>query len=109
MQALESVKLIKGIEKNYDVMSIKWKGISVWPFLRLYLKDSVTTKKENKASASNIGLVLRCLFAYNPLCAFKRHNIWSITSCDRRKRLGEKMIHRISGAFAAEDLNCLMI
>lgn len=109
MEALESVKLIKGIEQKYDVMSIKWKGISVWPFLRLYIKDSVTSQRENKASASNIGLVLRCLFAYNPFRALKRHDIWSFTACDRRKRIGDKMVHRISGAFAAQGVNCLMI
>ena len=109
MEALESVKLIKGIEQKYDVISIKWKGISVWPFLRLYIKDSVTSQRENKASASNIGLVLRCLFAYNPFRALKRHDIWSFTACDRRKRIGDKMVHRISGAFAAQGVNCLMI
>lgn len=109
MNAIEVVKIIKEIEKKYDVMSIKYKGVSVWPFLRLYLKDSVASNRENKASASNIKLVLRCLFAYNPLRALKRHDVWSFTACERRKRLGEKMIHRISGAFAAEGVNCLMI
>lgn len=109
MEALESVKLIKGIEQKYDVMSIKWRGVSVWPFLRSYIKDSVTKSRENKASASNIGLVLRCLFAYNPLRVLKKHDVWSFTACDRRKRLGDKMIHRISGAFASQDVNCLMV
>lgn len=109
MLTLEGVQLIKDIERKYDVMSIKYKGISVWPFLRLYLKESVTTMRENKASASNVGLVLRCLFAYNPFRALKKHEVWSFTACDRRKRLGDKMVHRISGAFAAEGVNCLMI
>ncbi len=109
MQPLEGVKLIKDIEQKYDVMSIRYKGISVWPFLRLYLKDTVTISRENKASVSNISIVLKSLFAYNPLRAFKKHDIWSFTACDRRKRLGEKMIHRISGAFATEGINCLMI
>lgn len=107
MQTLEGVKLIKEIEQRYDVMSIKWNGISVWPFLRLYLKESITTQRENKASSSNIKLVLKCLFAYNPFRAFKKHEVWSFTACDRRKLIGEKKIHRISGALAAE--NCLMI
>lgn len=109
MQTLEGVKYIKEIEEKYDVMSIKYKGISVWPYLRLYIKDTITHNKENKASASVIGLVLRCLFAYNPFRAFKKHNIWVFTACDRRKRLGDKMVHRISGAFAAESMNSLMI
>lgn len=109
MQPLEGVKLIKDIEQKYDVMSIKYKGISVWPFLRLYLKDSVTNSRESKASASNIKLVLRCLFAYNPFRAFKKHDMWSFTACDRRKQIGEKKVHRISGAFASEGVNCLMV
>ncbi len=109
MKGVEGVKLIKEIEQNYDVMSIKFRGVSVWPFLRLYFKDSVSSQRETKASPSVVGLVFRCLFAYNPFRAFKRHDIWSFTACERRKQLGEKMIHRISGAFASENLNCLMI
>lgn len=109
MQPLEGVKLIKDIEQKYDVMSIKYKGISVWPFLRLYLKDSVTNSRESKASASNIGIVLRSLFAYNPFRAFRKHDIWSFTACERRKKLGSKQVHRISGAFASEGLNLLMV
>lgn len=109
MQTLEGVKLINEIERKYDVMSIKWKDVSVWPFLRLYIKDSITFNKENKASAANISLVLRCLFAYNPFCVFRKHDIWSFTACDRRKKLGDKMIHRISGALAAQKVNFLMI
>lgn len=109
MQTLEGVKLIKDIEQKYDVMSIKWKGVSVWPFLRLYLKESITTQRENKASASNIKLVLKCLFSYNPFRAIKRHEVWSFTACDRRKQIGRKRIHRVSGAFASEGMNCLMI
>lgn len=107
MQTLEGVKLIKEIEQKFDVMSIKWKGVSVWPFLRLYLKESITTQRENKASSSNIKLVLKCLFAYNPIRSFRRHDVWAFTACDRRKLIGEKKVHRISGEFAAE--NCLMI
>lgn len=107
MQTLEGVKLIKEIEQKFDVMSIKWKGVSVWPFLRLYLKESITTQRENKASSSNIKLVLKCLFSYNPIRALKRHVVWAFTACDRRKLIGEKKVHRISGALAAE--NCLMI
>lgn len=109
MQTLEGIQLIKDIEQKYDVMSIRYKGISVWPFLRIYLKESVTTQRENTVSASNIKLVLKCLFAYNPLRAFKHHEVWSLTACDRRKKLGDKMVHRISGSFAAEKVNCLMI
>lgn len=109
MQALEGKKLIQDIEQKYDVMSVKWKGVSVWPFIRIYLKESVTTMRENKASASVVGLVLRCLFAFNPLRALKKHDVWTFTGCDRRKRLGDKMVHRISGAFASEGVNSLMI
>ena len=103
MQTLEGVKLIKEIEQKFDVMSIKWRGVSVWPFLRLYLKESITTQRENKASSSNIKLVLKCLFSYNPIRALKRHVVWAFTACDRRKLIGEKKVHRISGALAAEN------
>ena len=109
MQTLEGVKLIKDIEQKFDVMSIKYKGVSVWPFLRIYLKESVTTKRENRASASNIGLVLKSLFVYNPLSIFKRHQVWVFTASDRRKCIGGKMVHRISGGITACSYRTLMI
>ena len=109
MQALEGVKLIKDIEEKYDVMSIKYKGVSIWPFLRLYLKDTVTSKRETKASPLVVGFVLKSLFAYNPFRAIKKHDVWVFTACERRKRLGSKEVHRISGAFAAKGVNSLMI
>lgn len=109
MQTLEGVKLIKEIETDFDVMSIKYKGISVWPFLRFYIKDSITTQSENKPSASVVGLVIRCLFSYNPFGVFKRHDVWNFSACERRKKIGDKMVHRISGAFASNKVNSLMI
>ena len=39
MTYLEAVALLHDIESKYDVMSIKYKGVSVWSFLRLRLLD----------------------------------------------------------------------
>ena len=52
---------------------------------------------------------MKSLFAYNPLRVFKRHDIWLLTGCERRKRIGDKMIHRISGGISANADKCLMI
>ena len=109
MTYLEAVKLIKDIENKYDVMSIRFKGVSVWPFLRLYILDGISGQTEVKASRSIIKVVLRSLFAYNPFMIFKRHDVWLFTGCERRKRIGDKMIHRISGGISTSVEGCLMI
>jgi len=109
MTYLEAIELVKDIESKYDVMSIRYKGISVWPYLRLYLLDGISGQTEVKASGSVIKVVLKSLFAYNPFKVFKRHDVWLFTGCERRKRIGDKMIHRISGGISANVDKCLMI
>ena len=102
MTYLEAVELEHQLEKQYDVMSIRYKGVSVWPFLRLYLLDNIISNRtEIKASTSVIRVVLKSLFAYNPLQIFRRYDIWTFTGCERRKKIGKKMIHRVSGGITA--------
>lgn len=109
MTYLEAVELVKDIESRYDVMNIRYKGMSVWPYLRLYLLDGISGQTEVKASGSVIKVVLKSLFAYNPFKVFKRHDVWLFTGCERRKRIGGKMIHRISGGISVNVDKCLMI
>lgn len=109
MKYLEGVELIRQIESEYDVMSIRYKGISAWPYLRLYLLDKITANRENKASCSIIVLVLKSLFFYNPLQIFKQYDVWLFTGSERRKPIGGKMIHRVSGGMSTNIENCLMI
>lgn len=109
MTYLEAVELIRQIEDKYDVMSVKYKGISVWPHLRLYLLDGVSGQTEIKGTGPIIKVVFRSLFAYNPFSIFKHHTIWLFTGCERRKRIDGKMIHRISGGFSASNCDYLMI
>lgn len=108
MTYLEAVALIKSIEGKYDVMSIRYKGVSVWPHLRLYLLDGISRHSEIKASGSIMKVVIKSLFSFNPFQMFKRHKIWLFTACERRKRIGDKMIHRVSGGITASE-DCLMI
>ena len=109
MTYLEAVELIRQIEDKYDVMSVKYKGISVWPHLRLYLLDRVSGQTEIKGTGTIIKVVFRSLFAYNPFRFFKHYTIWLFTGCERRKRIDGKMIHRISGGFSASNSDYLMI
>lgn len=109
MTYLEGVELIKTIEKEYDVMSIRYKGVCAWSYLRLYLLDKITANREFKATKSIIALVLKCLFSYNPFQIFTKHEIWLFTGCERRKRVGSKMIQRVSGGISKAADNCLMI
>lgn len=108
MTYLEAVALIQSIEDKYDVMSIRYKGVSVWPHLRLYLLDGISRQSEIKASGSIMKLVLRSLFSYNPFKVLKKHKIWLFVACERRKQVGDKMIHRVSGGISASE-DCLML
>lgn len=109
MTYLEALELIKKIENEYDVMSIRFKSISVWPYLRLYLLDQISVRTELKASSSVIRCVLKGLFAYNPFSLFKRRDLWIFTACERRKLIGNKMIHRVSGVFSSLPGEYLML
>ena len=109
MTYLEAVDFIRKIEAEYDVMSIRYKGICVWPFLRIYISDKLTSNREVKPSKSVVCLVLKCLFSFNFLRLFKKYDAWLFTACERRKRVGNKMIHRISGGISSNLKNCLMV
>ena len=108
MTYLEAVSLIKNIEDEYDVMCVRYKGVSVWPHLRLYILDSISNQTEIKASGSVMKVVLKSLFTYNPFQVFKRRKIWLFAACERRKQIGTKMIHRVSGGISASE-ECLII
>ena len=109
MTYLEAVQLVKSIEAKYDVMSIRYRNVSVWPYLRLYLLDGISNNTEIKASGPVVRIVLKSLFAYNPFRVFKHHDVWLFTGCERRKPIGGKMVHRISGGISTNVDGCLMI
>lgn len=109
MKYLEAVQLFRTIEKDYDVMSIKYKGVCAWSYLRLYLFDRITANNELKATKSVVSLVIKSLFSYNPFQIFSKYDIWLFTGCERRKRIGDKMVQRVSGGLSNAVNNCLMI
>ncbi len=109
MTYLEGVELIHRIEEMYNVMSIQYKGVHAWSYLRLYLLDKITANREQKISKDVVSLVLRSLFAYSPFQIFRKNDVWLLTGCERRKRLGEKMVHRVSGAIPEITDKTLMI
>ena len=109
MTYLEAVALLHDIESKYDVMSIKYKGVSVWSFLRLRLLDCVSVNTEIKMSKSVMKIVLKSLFYGSPLQAWKKYDVWAFTAAERRKQVGDKMIHRISGAIVHVPEKTLMI
>ena len=109
MNYLDGVKQIKQIEEEYDVMSIRYKDISAWSFLRLHILDKITDNREFKPSGSIILLVLKSLFSYNIFQIFKRFDFWVFTNCERRKCIGDKMVQRVSGVFSDQRFDYLMI
>lgn len=109
MEHIEAVKLIQLIESERPVMGIKYKGISVWPFLRIYIADALSdTVRAQKASKDTIKSVLEGLFFYGLLPLLKKKSIWVFTNVERRKRLGGLNIHRVCGSISElENENAL--
>lgn len=97
MNYLDAVKLFKDIEKDYDVMSIKFNGVSVWPYYRIYLFDTLTSNSAVGHDGSALKLLLSSLFRYNPFRFFKKYRVWNYSSSTTRKKIGNQYEHHVSG------------
>ncbi len=109
MEYLEAVRLIQEIEQKYDVMSVKYRGITVWPYVRVYLTDSLSAHRAQKASPSNIAFIIKHLFDGNIFSLFKKHKIWVYDGMASLRHVGNKYIHQTSGPiFEAESSTLLL-
>lgn len=112
MTYLEGIGKLKDIENSYNVMSITFKGVPIWPFVRIYLFQILghTNQVEaHKVESAKIKTILKALFAYNPFTLFRKHKTWLYTSTERRKAINGKYIQRVSGFISEVDKNCLVI
>lgn len=111
MTYLESVRLLHEIESSYDVFSIKYKGIPIWPYLRIKLfeKTSGTDVVYKPSTKTGIILVLSNLFYYNPFNFFKKSSVWVFSSFERRKQIGNNAIMRVSGGVVSAYPETLVI
>lgn len=111
MKYLDAVESIKKLESDYDLSIIKLKGVSVWPLLRINLIDRLCDRDETMKTngGSAVKLVLHTLFAYNPFKLFGRHKIWLFAGYERRKRVGNNNILRISGGVVEAAPSTLVI
>lgn len=111
MTYLEAVALIKKIEQKHDMMLVKYKGVSVWPLLRINIIDAITgnnvTMKSTGVSA--VKQVLSTLFYYNPLNGFCKHKVWLFTAYERRKIINGRKILRVSGCVTEAEPDTLVI
>lgn len=112
MSYLEGVNLLNRIEKENDVLSISFKGEQIWPFLRIYLMQILghtNNEKAHKVSSSKVRTIINSLFSYSPISLFKKHSIWLFNGQERRKKIGNKYVHRVSGFFAQSEISFLDI
>lgn len=112
MSYLDGIDKLKSIEKCYDVMSITFKGVPIWPYVRIYLFQvlgQTNLTEAHKVEFSKVKTVLKALFAYNPFTLFRKHKTWLFTSSERRKAIDGKYIQRVSGFISDIDRNCLVI
>lgn len=111
MTYLEAVEMLRDIEQKYDVMSIKAKGIEVWPLLRIRLLDKVSGDddvRKNKG-ASAVKEVLKTLFYYNPLMFLKKYKVWVFSHNGGRKTIGDKRVERTTGCVIDAETRTLFI
>ena len=111
MTYLEAVELITEIETKYDVMSIRYKGISVWPMLRVRLLERITGDDiiRKSSGSSAIRQVLNTLFYYNPLLYFKRYKVWVFSHNGSRNVIGDKRVERTTGCVIEAEPSTLFI
>lgn len=109
MKYLDAVRQIKAIEKKYDVMSIRYKGVSVWPYYRIYLFDLLTSQRAAGYTSSALKVLLSSLFHYNPFRFFKRYDIWNYSSSTTRKKIGKLYEHHVSGGLQKSPYKVLTI
>lgn len=111
MTYLEAVSLIRGFESRYDLMKVTYKGVSVWPLLRINIIDAISGNNESmKSSGKNaVKQVLDTLFYYNPFNYFKKSNIWLFAGFERRKDVCGIMRLRVSGCVVDTFPNTLLI
>ena len=111
MTYLEAVALIKEIEQKHDMMLIKYKGVSVWPLLRINIIDAISGNNDTMKStgASAVKQVLCTLFYYNPLNCLFKHKVWLFTAYERRKIIKGRKIQRVSGGVINAEPDTLVI
>ena len=111
MTYLEAVSLMKEIESRYDLMQIKYKGVSVWPLLRINIVDAISGNNETMKSTggSAIKQVLSTLFYYNPFDYFKKRSVWLFAGFERRKEVNGLKKLRVSGCVIDACENTLVI
>ena len=109
MEYLEAVRLVKEVEEKYDVMSVKFKGISIWPMLRTFMfMVDTDDQKPFTASKSTILAVLKGVFKYSWIPLFRKHKLWVLTSSRDRKKVRDKYIYRTLGAVCQIDKDALI-
>ena len=109
MEYLAAVNYFRDLEKNYDVMSIKYKGVSVWPYFRIYIFDALTSRRAADYNSSALKTVLSSLFQFNPLRFFKKYDVWDYSSSTTRKKLGDYYEHHVSGSLHKSPYSVLTI
>lgn len=109
MNYIEAQLLIQKMEDTYDVSTITYKNVPIWPFMRLYLLDNLSTKRARGGSISNIWLILKRMFQYNPLSFFRKYDIWIYNAASTRKLIDGKYYSCISGAIPEVYRNTLTL
>ena len=82
----ELTKILQTIENKHDVVQIKYRDISLWAVMRIYLADAINEKttgisRRGEASVSVFKTLFKSLFYFNPLKIFKKYDIMCVDNC----------------------------
>lgn len=100
MKLVEATNYVNALEKEHNLICVKYQNVSIWPFIRTYYIDSLSKKTEVKSSPSSIICILKSLFFYNPLSVFKKYDAWLFCSSSNRKKVGTEYIQPAFGVFS---------
>ena len=93
---------LKHIEKRYDTQSIKSGDTYVWPLIRLKINEEMRNRQNLPSRTFKLdwrvlsNLLGTLFYGIENLVRIKRYPFWIFSSSDRRKRLNDKYVDRVT-------------
>ena len=101
------IEFLKEIETKYDVSSITYKNIQIWPILRMYYfrkhminNVGIINNKEGKFSLSKSRRIKNTLYGFGNL--FRKYNYIVFTNMDYKRLVNNNYVDKIADTLISE-------